>query len=136
MYAFKFIGQFRTEMEFRELIKESKSVKRDFSDGHTQVTGVKMPNQEFNSNSIGDVTLYVGTSKDFAKRLREHIGYGSKGTATLLLRNWPSLSSRRIHTSLIYYDFGPSISSDLVKLFEHELSSRCLRPLAGHNRRA
>ena len=119
--------------EFAMFINDLERVKKIDNDGHTQITTAKRkhPYADWNESSC----LYVGTSKSLASRLQQHIGYGSKDTATIMLRKWGGVLDGSFQIRYGYYNFGKSISSDLVKRIEFHISV-LLKPLIGHNRKA
>ncbi len=133
IYILRFIDQFQTAEDLEFLRKEAQQVKQKDHDGHRQVTGIKDKNWEYQLKNLKNVTLYTGSSKAFPSRLREHIGWANKGTATLLLRKWPSLMNRRFKVTFNYFDFGPEIGSAAIKYIEYHMANE-LRPLIGHNR--
>lgn len=104
--------------------------------GYTQITGIN--NINFNhrlENVTNEVVLYVGTSGDISQRLREHVGYGSKGTATIFLKEWPDFINSNVDLRFQYYNFGPNFPTEALKMIEHRLSYD-LKPILGRNRKA
>ena len=100
IYVMRFVEQFKTKFDLEIIKQEASDVKNKNHDGHRQVTGFTDQNWEHQTNCLNDITLYVGTSQSFASRIRQHVGWGHKGTATLLLRRWPSLVSGRFKITL------------------------------------
>lgn len=130
-----FIKNELTKEQFDNLINGLKDFKKNDHDGYTQITTAKTNGIEnFQVNKKNNV-IYVGTSGSSASRLQQHVGHGSKGTATIMLRKWPGLSEGHLKIGFGYYNFQENVSPDLLKRLEFYISSQ-LNPLVGHNRRA
>lgn len=135
IYIFELNSVFENERAIECFVNELQKVKIDEAKSYSQITTVKKGKcSELTPNKNG-ITLYVGTSQNFASRLKTHVGYGSKGTATILLRKWPGIISGNLKIKAGYYDFGRNISPDLLKRIEFYLSEQ-IKPIIGHNRRA
>jgi hypothetical protein len=73
--------------------------------------------------------FYVGSSFDFSKRYKEHIGYGAKATYALHLAHWaqdfPSLQ-----LTLAYAEYQQGTEQDLLQALEDALWEK-LQPMFG-----
>jgi hypothetical protein len=79
----------------------------------------------FNSQSK---VLYVGSSSDIGKRIREHLGYGAKATYALQLAHW----CRNLNLSLefVLAEYSTTTDSDLLQTLEDTLWDN-LHPMFG-----
>ncbi|MDD2582004.1 MAG: GIY-YIG nuclease family protein [Desulfuromonadaceae bacterium] len=79
----------------------------------------------FNSQSK---VLYVGSSSDIGKRIREHLGYGAKATYALQLAHW----CRNLNMSLefVLADYSTTTGADLLQTLEDTLWDN-LHPMFG-----
>lgn len=118
-----------------DIIAEYEAAKEQDTEGFRQITGINMKNKEKQMNRLDEVVLYVGTSKSFAKRVQEHVGYGSKGTASICLRKWPAFYRGDVKLKFSYLNFGKEMAPESLKLIEFDISSE-LAPLLGHNRKS
>lgn len=60
--------------------------------------------------------LYVGSSREFIKRVREHLGYGYKGTYAMQLAYWTQ--GLNLNIQLFCMRFKTSINQEVVQAFE------------------
>lgn len=132
IYIFSLLTKLSSS-EFDFFLDDLQRVKKIDNDGYTQITTAKRKLSY--AEWIGNKCLYVGTSKGLASRLQQHIGYGSKDTATIMLRKWSRVLDGSFQIRYGYYNFGKSISSELLKRIEFHMSD-LLKPLIGHNRKA
>lgn len=121
--------------EFSNFIGHLKSFKTNQNDGYTQITTAKSNGIKNYPIGRANAVVYVGTSKSIASRLQQHVGHGSKNTATIMLRKWLEFKDKNLQIEFSYFDFGKKVNPDLIKRIEHQLSIQ-LNPLLGHNRRA
>jgi len=63
--------------------------------------------------------FYVGSSRSLSKRIKEHFGFGSKGTYALQMYYW----ARGIqgNTDIQIYRFGNNVSANAVQSIEDQL---------------
>lgn len=80
-------------------------------------------------NKEASYCFYVGSSYDFSKRYKEHIGCGAKATYALQLRHWaqdfPSLQ-----LTLAYAEYHQGTEQDLLQALEDALWEK-LKPMFG-----
>lgn len=134
-YIFKLAYSFERATDFKLAIDNIREAIDKNEDRHTRITGINGQNLNHRLENYKDVVLYVGTSKSFSSRLKDHIGHGSDDTAALCLKLWPIFREPGAALILEYYDFGKSIEPESLKLFEYYISQD-LRPLMGRNRKA
>lgn len=136
VYMMTLEGLAGDQLIFKDVIEGIKAVKEQFRHELTQITSINNRNYEYLQDKLGDsVIMYIGTSQSFAGRIKTHVGFGSKDTATVCLKGWPVLQDDKFKFKFQYYDFGKDISPEILKFFEYYLSND-LRPLIGHNRRS
>ena len=135
IYIFKLGSEYDKSKSLEIRCKEIQNAIEKNEDRHTRITGINGLNFKYRLENPHEVVLYVGTSKSFASRLRDHIGHGSDDTAALCLKLWPIFQNKSAKLVLEYYNFGPNIESESLKLFEFFISQD-LHPLMGRNRKA
>jgi len=135
IYVFRLLSQINDETQLQEFIQQHQKMKASKPDGHSRIAGINKSNIPFQKKRLGDLILYVGTSKHFGSRIKEHLGYGSLDTACLGLRFWPFFLQSGSRCTIDIYSFGSSVQAESIKLMEHELSDD-LKPLIGRNRKA
>lgn len=135
IYIFRISSQFSDEAEFNKFVAQRCETIEKNRNEFTRVTGATAKNILAQKKRLSDMILYVGTSGSFAARLKTHIGFGSKDTATLLLNKWEDLVEKKYLVTLNILDFGTSIEAESLKLLEFEISSE-LTPLIGRNRKS
>lgn len=135
IYIFRLMNQISDEAQLQEFIQQHQKMKASKPDGHSRIAGINKSNVSFQKKRLGDLILYVGTSKHFGSRIKEHLGYGSLDTACLGLRFWPFFHRPESRFTIDIYSFGSSVQAESIKLMEHELSDD-LKPLIGRNRKA
>lgn len=135
IYIMRILNRPVSNEKFKETIDKIKSIKKS-NQYYTQITTINNTNLKYHlENYDREVTMYIGTSSSFSSRLKTHVGYGSKGTATVLLKEWPIFKNPDFKFSFDYFDFGKNISPESLKFFEYYFSQE-RRPLIGHNRRS
>ena len=103
----------------------------DFERIHSKVTAAKknkVGGRAYPRINSPSKYLYVGSSKEIAKRFREHLGYGYKGTYAMNLAYW--CSNFEINIEFFCMGCNPNINSEVIQAFEDGLWDH-LRPLLG-----
>jgi hypothetical protein len=72
--------------------------------------------------------LYVGSSNDLVHRIKQHMGFGPKGTFAMQLCHWCEHAA--LDVNLRIYAFANSISSDAFQTFEDGVWNS-LKPMLG-----
>lgn len=135
IYIFKLAYPFKNAAELKNKIDKICDEIDKGDDRHTRITGINHQNLNYRLENFEEVILYVGTSKSFASRLKDHIGHGSDDTSALCLKIWSIFQESEAKLVLEFYEFEKGIESESLKLFEFFLSKE-LRPLMGRNRKA
>ena len=71
--------------------------------------------------------LYVGSSKELISRVKQHLGYGPKGTFAIQLCHWCEMD---FDITLNIYAFGNNISTSAFQTFE-DGAWNLLKPMLG-----
>ena len=72
--------------------------------------------------------LYVGSSRDIAKRIKEHLGFGYRDTYAMNLAFW--CSDLNLDTDIVCMRYNPKIKKGIIQAFEDGLWDH-LKPLLG-----
>lgn len=72
--------------------------------------------------------LYVGSSRDIAKRIKEHLGYGYRKTYAMNLAFW--CSGLNLDIDIVCMRYNPKIKKGIIQTFEDGLWDH-LKPLLG-----
>lgn len=121
--------------DFTQFLETLNHIKKVDHEGCSHITTSKSEGIDHFPVCSSNAVVYVGTSQSLASRLQQHVGHGSKGTATIMLRKWYGVEEKKLKIRHGYYDFGPNMNADLLKRLEYQISNQ-LKPLIGHNRRA
>lgn len=71
--------------------------------------------------------IYVGSSHDTTKRIREHLGLGYQRTSAMHLNSWADCLAGSFQITVLPYDHIPS---DLLQILEDQLSDE-MKPILG-----
>jgi hypothetical protein len=136
IYIFSLHVKDGSSEKLKSIVADSEAAIALNTEGYTQITGVNNLNFQFRlANMSEKIALYVGTSGNFADRLKQHVGKGSKGTATIFLKKWPFFSEEKHLVNVQYFNFKNTFPTEALKLIENRLSAD-LRPIIGRNRKA
>jgi len=72
--------------------------------------------------------LYVGSSSDISKRIKEHLGFGYRKTYAMNLAFW--CNGLNLDTDIVCMRYNPNIKKDIIQAFEDGLWDH-LKPLLG-----
>ena len=72
--------------------------------------------------------LYVGSSSDLDSRIKQHLGFGTKGTYAMQLCHWLPAQEGTVHIQV--WRFGKEIEGDVVQAIEDGLWA-ANRPMFG-----
>ena len=124
-----------TQEMFQNLLSDLENIKDVDHDGYKQITSFTEKGRESFQVNKDNVVVYVGSSKSFASRVRQHVGHDSKTTATIMLRKWKHVREGEMKIRFGYFNFGKNVSPEVVKRIEFQISN-ILNPLIGANRRS
>lgn len=128
---------FHNELDnYSDIMTSIGEIKKNYKNEYSQITTINQANLRYHKEKNSDcVIMYIGTSKSFASRVQTHVGFGSKGNATVCLRYWPCLKNKKLKLKFNYLNFGNEVAVETLKFLEFHLSND-LKPIIGHNRRA
>jgi len=107
--------------------------------GSPDLDSVMQQFDEAKTNKVGDRAyprrnkelssyLYIGSSKDVIKRLKEHLGYGSASTYAIQFAYWATSLSLDIGFCCMRFD--SSVSKEVLQAMEDAIFEFC-RPMLG-----
>jgi len=77
-------------------------------------------------------TLYVGSSRSLKKRLKEHFGFGARGTSSLQISHWCNISTLSFEIHCAKYQ--PSPGAEIIQEMEDTMWLK-KRPMFGRRGR-
>ena len=133
-YVENFLEKMKTEIDHKKykyiytFILPDTSHTEDIYNRYKKAKGGKKSEREFARLNSKSSCLYVGSSKGLTSRIKQHFGFGPKGTFAMQLCHW--CEGLDLDISLNIYSFNQDISTQAFQAFE-DGAWNALKPMLG-----